>query len=214
MPANDVYSVTMTSGLTNAIVVNVFFYKAAAGATTASASLLRQAFATGVQLPMEAIVTTSTPFVKIDVKNLFDDADFEQFLYSPQPTGDRTGDTISFFVALKFKSAKPTSSQQPARKAVGYISASDVAGGQIGSDVTYRGLIDDVATAFGATLTDGSANDYVPSIVKRIPYTTPGGNPAYRLPTNSGETVSFPAVNWQWDPVLKPQVSRTVGRGG
>lgn len=54
----------------------------------------------------------------------------------------------------------------------------------------------------------GIASSYTPCVVKRIPYTTPGGNPAYRLPATEAEANISEVITALFDINVSHQVSR------
>lgn len=213
MAANDVYSVTVKMGEPGAQVINVFFYQASPSSASATAIGLRTSFDAAVRVAMQGILSTGLFFNSIDTVNLFDNSDFENYLYAVRPAGLRPGQIIPSFNAFKFKSAKPTSSQQPARKAFGYISETDVGGSSIVTGGSFQTAANTLATQLGTNLVLAGPMTFQPVIVRRIPYTTPSGKPAYRLPEGLGESTTFPAINWSYDTVIRPQVSRTFGRG-
>lgn len=213
MAANDIFMVTLKTGVTGSYMRNVFFYQVTPASSNAGAPDLRVRFDADVVAKQKAITSTSTPYLGIDIVNLFNNADFENYLYSPAGAGARTGETMPLFNTIKFKSAKPTSSQQPARKAIGFLSESDVNGGLIITGGAYQTACNAYAAQLGTNLVFGGTTTFAPVIVKRIPYITEDGKKAYRVPTNISEAVTYPAINWQLDTILKPQVTRTPGRG-
>jgi len=213
MAANDVYSVTVNGSAFGNAVINVFFYKADSGSGSADSEELRAVWRSGVEGPMCDILSNQYGLLSIDTLNLFDNSDFENWITGSVIDGNRTGEAAPNFVVVKFKSAKPTSSQQPARKAFSPLSENDINGGIVNSGTYSTTNLTALATVLGQDLVGGAGSIFTPVIVKRIPYTTTGGNPAYRLPASLGESVTFPATSWTWDTSLSPQATRKLGRG-
>ena len=213
MAANDVYSVTVQGGNSGAETRNVFFYKASPTSSSATAASLRGGFMLSVMVDMRGILSTGWPVFKVVTLNLFNPTDWEEFNITPILAGTRTGERAVQFLAVAFKSAKPASNQQPARKRFGYLSESDISSGAIVGGGAFETALAALATELGQSIVVGGTQTYAPVIVKRIKYTTDEGNVAYRLPTALGEAVTYPAISWVYDPIISPQITRKFGRG-
>jgi len=213
MAINDVYGVTTVSGFTGNIAEQTYFYELVSGSGSASAADLATEFRDEVVPLILDIIQTDVPLYSTRTVNLFDDADWEEYLYSTAPTGTRVGQAMPPFVVAGFKSAKPTSSQAPARKRYGSLSESDVQGNGLQDVSSYFDALDALAAKLGEPMITGTANTYNPVIVKRISYTTSGGKTAYRLPEGQFESITFPATNWQWTNIVTSQITRKLGRG-
>jgi len=210
--SGDYLSVTLKSGFTGNIADQAFFYKFVSG-SSGSASDLAAEFRDEVVPLLAAILQNQVPIRSTRTVNLFNNADWEDFPITPNEMGTRSGEPLPPINVVGFLSAKPTSSQQPARKRFGAISEADVTGNGIQNTSGYFAALDALAVKLGEDMVTGTGNTYEPIIVKRIAYTAPSGKKAYRLPENSGEGVDFPAIGWGWSNVATSQITRKLGRG-
>lgn len=210
MAANDVYLITLEGGNTFAPTQNIFTYRASGASSSASASELATAFRGSMIGLIRGILSTEWFTVKMTTKNLFEDSDFEQYIWSPQLAGLRSGEVMPFFVTLNFVSAKPSLSQDPARKLMGWLSNTDVLGQNIVNTGTMLTALSAFTTGLGANITGADSSVFAPVITKRIPYTTPKGKKAYRLPTNNAEAVTLPAIGWSYDLLVDHRVTRSL----
>lgn len=116
--------------------------------------------------------------------------------------GLRAGTAMPKFVAWGFKSQRTRADIRAGFKRFGRISESDTAG-----DVpngTALGLLNTLAGTLQTNLnpSDGVSSFIArPVIVKRIKYTSPSGNPAYRLPNDPLEYEYSVADNWGFDEI-------------
>lgn len=213
MAANDVYLITFTGGNPTAVTQNTFTYQASAGSSLSTALEMATVFRATMVTPIRNILSINWLCLKMVTQNLFDNSDFEQHIFPAATAGARTGDTMPAFVTLNFASAKPSLAQDPARKLMGWLSETDCAGQNIINTGTMGTALGNFAAALGQTLVGGSGSSFAPVIVKRVPYTTPKGNKAYRLPKNAGESVTLAATGWGYDNLLDHRTTRKLGRG-
>jgi len=150
------------------------------------------------------------------VENLFDETEIgEHVLVSPR-AGVATGEGVSPETSFRFTCPTRRKGMNAGRKAFPGLAESQVgdAGALTSTAITLGGL---VATALGqqreSILTTVFFVKLQPVVVKRIPYQTPQGNDAYRLPTNATEAVTYDANNWAVYPYTSTQNSRKRGRG-
>lgn len=213
MATNDIYLITLKGGNEYSKTENTFTYKNASTGTSGIASGLGESFRTILVPLIRGILAQEWSCLEYTIKNLFNDADFEQYAFTGSNTGTRTGETMPFFVTLDMQSAKPTLPQDPARKSWGWLSNSDVLGQVAIDNSGYFAALDALAEGLGDTMIDTNDADWAPVITKRIKYITSKGKTAYRLPANSGEAVTFPAIGWSWDSFVDHRVTRKIGRG-
>lgn len=213
MAIGDIYGITLVSGFAGNIAEQVFFYELTSGSSSASAPDLAAEFRDEAVPLIGNVIQTDVPIYSTRTVNLFDDVDWEEFVYNPVITGARVGQAMPPFVVAAFQSAKPSSSQAPARKRFGALSESDVQGNGLQDVSAYFTALTALATKLGEPMITGTGNTYNPVIVKRIKYTTTGGKTAYRLPESLVEAITFPAVNWSWDNIVTSQITRKLGRG-
>jgi len=209
---NDILSITISSGFTGSQADQAFFYKFISGGS-GSASDLSIEFRDEVVPAIADILQEDQPIFHARTVNLFNDSDWNDYPISPAIMGTRAGQALPSINVAGFKSAKPSSSQAPARKRFGSLSESDVQGNGLQDVTGYFDALDALAVILGEDMVTGTGNTYSPVIVKRIAYTTTGGKIAYRLPGSQSESVSLPAINWTWDNVVTTQVTRKPGRG-
>lgn len=209
---NDILGLTLSSGFTGNQADQIFFYKFVSGGS-GSASDLDIEFRSEVVPLIAAILQEDVPIFQTRTVNLFNDADWKETLISPIVMGTRTGEPLPPINVAAFKSAKPSSSQAPARKRFGALSESDVTGNGLQDVSGFFTALDALAVKLGEDMVTGTGNTYEPVIVKRIPYLAPSGKKAYRLPASQAEADDFPAINWSWDNVVTSQITRKLGRG-
>lgn len=215
MALNDLFVVTLTMGVDGGLMKLPFSYRSANASLLASSVDLREAFFDDVIPLIAGVVVSLTQFSRIDTLNLFDPADFDEYIYPSPAFGTRTGQSLPFFNAAAFKSQKPEAGQRPARKRFGYLSESDVQGQGLQDVSGYFAALDALAAQLGTNLTRLTGTEYEPQIIKRIKYTTPSGKDAYRFPNSPEEAEDgyFPAINWTWSNIVTSQITRKFGRG-
>lgn len=213
MAINDLYIVSMRSGVPGNEMLQDFAYQVTGAAAPSDAAEVRAAFITQVVTAWVDCIQFETPITKFVTRNLFDNADWEEYTPAAPIMGQRAGQATIIFACIAFKSRKPASNQQPARKRIGYLSEDDTQGTIAQNVLGYYAALDDLAIELGSDLAPASGNFYSPRVIKRVPYTTPGGKPAYRYPTNPGEAVSFPAIDWSYDVFVTSQITRKKNRG-
>lgn len=215
MAANDLFVLTLTMGVEGGLMKLPFSYRSVNSSLTTSSADLRDAFYDDVIPLIAGIVVGLTEFSRIDTVNLFEPEDFDEFIYPSPAFGTRTGQSLPFFNAAAFKSAKPKAGQAPARKRFGYLSESDVQGQGLQDVSGYFAALDALATQLGTNLTPLTGAEYEPEIIKRIPYTTPSGKTAYRFPNSAVEAGEnrWKAKDWTWSNIVTSQITRKFGRG-
>jgi len=181
--------------------VNAFTYNTTEVVpTTAGAIALAQAFADlffDDTFPLPAITSTDTVWQNITVKS------------PPVPTvlaiktlginGETAPPSDSPFVAAEFQSPRKLGNIRMGMKRFGLLSDVNVSGGN--AVVGFLPFLDAVSAALSATLTatvSGVSVSFSPIVVKRIPYTTPSGSTAYRLPEGLDPFVFYVADNWDY----------------
>jgi hypothetical protein len=116
-------------------------------------------------------------------------------------TGLRGGTQMPRFVAWGFKAERSVGDIRSGFKRFGKISEADTAGDAptaamlVLLDAFAENLTENVRYDYGAGMLNAS-----PVIVKRIKYTAPSGNPAYRLP-EAGDTLNYMPAVWTFDAI-------------
>lgn len=116
--------------------------------------------------------------------------------------GVRTGTAMPRFVAWGFKQQRLRADIRAGFKRFGRISESDT-----GGDVPTPGMLtalNTLASVISTELTVLFGPDEftaTPVIVKRIPYVTPEGNDAYRLPNSPLEYQFYQAMTWNFQAI-------------
>lgn len=173
-------------------VLNVFFYKnTTASPTTAFANLLGIAVRDYLQTTWANMVSSDLLFEGVTVRNLFDDAEFAE-LPSTVAAGTRSASSLSSYNSIFIPFRRSTAVTRSGGKRFCGLTRDDLI------DNVYASAFLILADAFADKLDDnitftdsaGASITIEPVLVKRIPYTAPSGKPAYRLPTNLGESVT------------------------
>lgn len=110
--------------------------------------------------------------------------------------GSRAGGAMPRFVAWGYKSERTRGDIRSGFKRFGAISESDTSGTEPTAAMLV--VLGDFADQLNTTLgVDDGVSSYsaVPVIVKRVAYTTPSGNTAYRMPESPSEYVY---MNAEW----------------
>lgn len=111
--------------------------------------------------------------------------------------GEGVGDYSTGFEVYEWQSPRTVANIRPSQKRFGPTLKANVADGII--SVAALTIANNVAGVLSTTLTGtigGLPVNFTPVIVKRIPYTTPGGSTAYRLPNGTDPYVRSIADNW------------------
>lgn len=101
------------------------------------------------------------------------------------------------FLAIEFRSPRTRTDIRGGFKRFGVTTEGIVNGEAIdaGALTLIANIRDQLGTVLNYTL-GGAATAATPAIVKRIPYTTPSGSTAYRLPSSDLELEYSPATAW------------------
>lgn len=155
---------------------------------------------------LETIVSLATIFTRVVVTVPSDPSALG--IYTDTVVGDRTGSGMPRFVAWGFKSERKDARIRAGFKRFGLVSESDTAGSEPSS--TFLPALETFADNMSVPIEfNTSAGGFIatPVIVKRVPYTTPSGSTAYRLPTGLDPYIYYVADNWDFQ-ALTTQNSR------
>lgn len=175
--------------------LNIFHYASELPAESGDALLaeLGEAFALVIPPAVQATISDTGTIVSIEVTDLYDDELF--FEKTLSLAGLNTSDVCPAFTAFSYRTNRVRGDIRRGQKRFGPVTEDQVLLGEINlpGSSTYV----DVEDALGEQLISDDENDlFDPVIVKRIPYVTPGGKDAYRLPTQESEAEAFIASNW------------------
>lgn len=185
--------------------LNVYFYKNDAG--DGDAGDLAASWRADVLPAVAAIQSADMSHLGLSVISLFDDADF--FTDGTVVPGDVGTESFPNTDAVNFTLRATSRAVRPGSKRIAGI-PEDAGNHNLINDAGYITDLNDTVLALGAVLTaDVGTGEYEPCIVKRIPYTTPGGNPAYRLPAVGSEAVVFGLGGVVVSLYMSHQVSRS-----
>lgn len=150
------------------------------------------------------------------VENLFEPTEIGEHVLIAPRAGVATGEGMPPETSYRFTCPTRRKGMNAGRKAFPGLAESQVGDqGNLAASAITLGA--SVATALGqereSTLTAVFRVVLQPVVVKRIPYQTPAGKDAYRLPANAGEAVTYDATNWAVYPYTSTQNSRKRGRG-
>lgn len=205
MGQNDLYEVVSNGVLQNQDVDNVWHYLAIASNTDALDLATR--FQTQVLTPLVAFQSDQISYVSVACRNLFDDFDEDEIASSL--VGALANQSLPSFNSLSVELVASTGIVNDGRKALGGFSEDNQTDGQWNatflSSIDTWGVDDYLPGVVGA---GAEGVKYVPVIIKRIKYTTPSGNTAYRLPADSLEAVSTSVSSIVTKPFVASQLSR------
>lgn len=165
---------------------NVFYYSLADAPTLTYLSGLDTEFQSQVLTAYAATQGTALTFTSIEYLNLFT-GDTRTNVAPTPAAGTRTlsGDPSPSFMAAMIVLERQNARVRNGRKFIFAPSEADVTGN--GFAAGFLTLLNTLKTKMTITLTAGGLDSYVPTIVGRIPYTTPSGKIAYRLPVSAAE---------------------------
>jgi hypothetical protein len=200
-----VWQITDVQRMDGEEMLNVYFY--ADPTSAGDADDLRLAFKDAFQLQLLDIQSVDLSHVALDVVNLFADGDFSTD--SDVATGTIGTESFPHAVAVNFTLRPASRAVRPGSKRYAGVpeSASNHNVINDSSYITQLNLVKDNLALEIAAPTD-PVSSYIPVVVKRIPYTTPGGNPAYRLPTSGTEADVFEVLGALVNLTISHQVSR------
>jgi hypothetical protein len=203
--SGKLYQLTDIQRLDGEKMLNVFFYKDDTG--TGTADDLRLAYKDRVQLQMLDVQSADLQHVGISVINLFDESDFSTD--SDVRTGTIGIEAMPHAVAVNFTLRPNSRAVRPGSKRI--AGPPESAGNHnVINNPTYIGNLNGLVTQFAANIDApiSPVSSYDPAIVKRIPYITPEGKPAYRLPANASEANVFLVIAALVSLTFSHQVSR------
>lgn len=209
----DIAKLTVTGSCLGQVMQNVFFYRCEDAPTAGWAEGLATEFVGDVLLNIRLIQSAHFVWNGIQVVNLFDAADLYENPLNLVGTGSNTGvELMPAFAAYGFRLQRGNAQVRNGRKMIGGMAEEAQTGG--GITAGFRINADIAADAMAVTLTAGLTDVFKPVIVGRVPYVTPAGDHAYRLP----ETQAEMGVKWAY--VIAAQYrsittmnSRKVGHG-
>lgn len=193
-------------------VENVYFYRqSTADPSFPYAKALVDMWNSQVRILLTNLQVIGLVHYRYQAINLYDLGELYDVLDSD--AGSAAGDTANTFVAWGFAAPRTNRLIRASKKRIGGVAEVDITNGVANAGAIAK--LNPLAAAFNAQLVNvpvGGSNVFVPVAVKRIPYTTEDGKPAYRLPENSAETVFRTISNWAYERVTT-QSSRKVGKG-
>jgi len=136
-------------------------------------------------------------------------------------TGNRavSGDSLASFIAMGFYTGAPAYKRRGASFRFPGGGEGDVAGQLWNSALTTGLIVDEVLDQLNAPMDVEEPVgalwivEVLTGVVKRIPYTTPRGRAAYRLPTEPGDLVDGMTVpDWAVNNLITSQNGRKVRR--
>lgn len=216
MALGDIYSLTSTvqSAALNTY-QNVWFYQQTVASNPLDpqdSELLALRWYQEIWPLVQDCIAATGGLTSVYAYNLFDPEDFQQNVYVRLDNlGDRAGEQLPNFVGIGLRTQRGSRVIRRGRKTLGPISEADTNGNAL--EGTYQTVVNNsVALMNGVLDSLISPAQFQPVVVARIPYTTSGGKPAYRLPENLAEADFFNIETWEFVRVTS-QVSRKAGVG-
>lgn len=191
----DVIQLTQTTDWSGIRMLNVYYYMIDDAPTETYLTGLLTEFQEEVLAPYSACQPTNIVNFSLYAKNIF--TGDEATDSSPTPaTGTRTpsGDSAASFIAANIKLVRQNARVRHGRKMLYIPLEGDLSGNQLSAG--FITLANAYASACAENLDAGGIDLFVPVIVGRVPYTTSGGDQAYRLPTSQAE------MGDNWSPVV------------
>lgn len=217
MADGDLYLVTCQGVFRSQQIVNTYTYVQRLNETPLmpNAFSLAAAFelafmgSAGIGL-RNAWISNQTSWNSIRVQNLFSPVDYSEILLEAGTAGTATGEALPNYAAYSFRTGWLGGVVRRGFKRIAGVPITANNNGTVASAavVTMEALGVIMSTTLNA-----DDKDFVPCVVKRIPYVTSEGNDAYRLPENAGEAVFVENVTFQLQTTLTTQNSRKIGRG-
>lgn len=181
-----------------------------AAVTVGAVNQLADRWLVAVQPAIAALQSEETYLQNLFVRNVFDPSAYVDRVYSStQYPGARTAVSTPPFIAVGYKAQRDRLDVRNGYKRIPFP----------GSDVieeesyapTASVALETLRSALSATLVSVNGNQYTPIVVKRIKYTTPGGEIAYKLPENQAQMIYFLST-YALQPYVTTQNTRKVGR--
>lgn len=135
--------------------------------------------------------------------------------FSAAGTRTGSGDAVNSFTAMSFSTGSPAYGRHGARIALPSAWEGDTVGNNwnvTGGFATAISTLLIELNGIFTVVTDGSGPpevSFVTGVIKRIPYFTPSGNPASRLPTETADIVdALPVPDFSFNTSIRSQVGR------
>jgi hypothetical protein len=209
MALNDIYQIVLTQLYQSEPIQNTFYYRALFGVKTAEAVVT--GFWDRFDTAYANLQTDQISNYLARCINLGDLSDFHEM--SLTGAGANTGeDTMPLHDCINFTKRVNTRAVKPGSVRVSGIPTLYTTEGRVIGDTfigfvnAFRSLLDDKIV-----VTSG-VEEYQPIVVKRVPYVTPSGRDAHRLPESTGELVTGDVVAALVNLKVSHQSSRGNGR--
>lgn len=192
MAVGDLYQLTFKSHFAAKNMVNVFTYRqqnANTDPTTSTPAALALAFAQDTLPLIEDVQITNVIYDTIEVINAFDPTEIYVTSSLPVANGSVTvTDIMAIFLAWEFRTQRQRRDIKRGYKRFSGLDESVVANNAptAGMLTTLNALGTGMSTPIQYSVFPLTPT-FEPVIVKRIPYVTPEGNDAYRLPNSAVE---------------------------
>lgn len=190
----DICQVSLEILFGSIVMRNVWYYRVEDTPTVGYLDGLSTDFQSVVLVPYAASQTTEIVFNSIQCLNIFSGDVVEDNTPTPAAGGRAvSGDRSASFIAAMILMTRQNNRVRHGRKYIYAPLEGDYAGNSLAS--SFVTLMNNLAATFDDVLAPGAGiDDFAPVIVGRIPYTTPQGKAAYRLPSSQAEMSS----NWSY----------------
>jgi len=204
--SGKVWQVTDHQLLNNQEMLNVYFFANDDGDGTAED--LRTAFDVQLLDVIKDMQSEDLNHSLTEVIALFDEADFN--LFATDIDGTVANESLPNTDAINFTLKPASRAVRPGSKRIAGIPEGATSNNVVNEE-TYLPFVELARLALEGNIinTDGLDVEYRPVIVKRIPYTAPSGNPAYRLPTSGSEANVIAVLAVLTKLVMSHQTSRS-----
>lgn len=210
MALSDCYMLRDIQKFNGELFMNVFFYQDLLLASTAENVV--DSYQTDVIPKVIAMQQSSCDHIKIDAVNLADPSNF--FEDDTVFEGTESGDTLPLFNSVTFGLRLNSRALRPGSKRISGIGEAAQANGLITSS-GFLSVMETYRIQMKTILLSGVLSTFQPIVVKRVPYTVEGSDPArtaYRLPLTDEEFVFGNVVDCLTTTRVTHQTSRGNGR--
>jgi hypothetical protein len=200
----DVIQVSLKArNISNVVIRNVWYYRCTDAPGSDYLTGLSTDFQSTVLAPLAAIQPSDYVMESLTLLNIFNGDVLTDSTPTPaQGTRSVSGDRAPSFIAAEILLTRTNNRVRHGKKFISLPTESDIQGDAIVSGTLT--LLNTLAATFDDVLFPGAVQHFTPVIVGRVPYTTPGGRAAYRLPGSIVE------MDDNWSEVSSPRVVQRV----
>lgn len=205
MVLNDLWEAAVEADVNGEEVINVFHFQQIETGNFSASDLALRIINQWITANWETLVGLGFSFIQIAVRNLFDDS--VQATTPVGIVGDGLDDLVPPHDAINITMFTPNPTITGSKRFTGLTEVGQAEG--IWNAQSITGWQDFATNILAQPLLGvGGIPRYQYVIVKRIPYVTPSGSTAYRLPENQAEAVYASVLSGVAEDTVRTQKSR------